>query len=74
MCGLLTPQGCAVVWGQAASVIDTEEYITTSYSRGFPVGYSDTNKNHYLCVPRAHERQRPLLSQGALSERGRPEA
>jgi len=32
----------------AASVIDTEEYITTSYSRGFPVGYSDTNKNHYL--------------------------
>jgi hypothetical protein len=35
---------------KAASVIDTEEYITTSYSRGFPVGYSDTNKNHYLCV------------------------
>lgn len=33
---------------QAASVIDTEEYITTSYSRGFPVGYSDTSKNHYL--------------------------
>jgi transmembrane 9 superfamily member 2/4 len=33
----------------AASVIDTEEYITTSYSRGFPVGYMDTNKQ-YVCV------------------------
>lgn len=32
----------------AASVIDTEEYVTTSYSRGFPVGYVDSNKNHYL--------------------------
>jgi transmembrane 9 superfamily protein 2/4 len=26
----------------AASVIDTDQYITTSYSRGFPVGYSKT--------------------------------
>mmetsp|Transcript_2667 Transcript_2667/g.4265 ORF Transcript_2667/g.4265 Transcript_2667/m.4265 type:complete len:649 (+) Transcript_2667:89-2035(+) len=25
----------------AASVIDTEQYVTTSYSRGFPVGYYD---------------------------------
>ena len=32
----------------AASVIDTEEYITTSYSRGFPVGYMDATKGHYL--------------------------
>ena len=32
----------------AASVIDTEEYITTSYSRGFPVGYTDATKGHYL--------------------------
>lgn len=39
---------CSLAFKQAASVIDTEEYITTSYSRGFPVGYSDTSKNHYL--------------------------
>jgi transmembrane 9 superfamily protein 2/4 len=32
----------------AASVIDTEQYILTSYSRGFPVGYFDEDRNHYL--------------------------
>ena len=33
----------------AASVIDTEQYVTTSYSRGFPVGYYDkTVAKHYL--------------------------
>lgn len=33
----------------AASVIDTEQYVTTSYSRGFPVGYYDRGvAKHYL--------------------------
>mmetsp|Transcript_4729 Transcript_4729/g.19269 ORF Transcript_4729/g.19269 Transcript_4729/m.19269 type:complete len:656 (-) Transcript_4729:730-2697(-) len=33
----------------AASVIDTEQYVTTSYSRGFPVGYYDrVVAKHYL--------------------------
>eukprot|EP00635_Sarcinochrysidales_sp_CCMP3193_P011499 CAMPEP_0118914248 /NCGR_PEP_ID=MMETSP1166-20130328/14670_1 /TAXON_ID=1104430 /ORGANISM="Chrysoreinhardia sp, Strain CCMP3193" /LENGTH=663 /DNA_ID=CAMNT_0006853817 /DNA_START=177 /DNA_END=2168 /DNA_ORIENTATION=- len=33
----------------AASVIDTEQYVTTSYSRGFPVGYYDKlQAKHYL--------------------------
>mmetsp|Transcript_17812 Transcript_17812/g.55831 ORF Transcript_17812/g.55831 Transcript_17812/m.55831 type:complete len:648 (-) Transcript_17812:358-2301(-) len=33
----------------AASVIDTEQYVTTSYSRGFPVGYYEAELGkHYL--------------------------
>ena len=33
----------------AASVIDTDQFITTSYSRGFPIGYMDKlSKNPYL--------------------------
>mmetsp|Transcript_4673 Transcript_4673/g.14911 ORF Transcript_4673/g.14911 Transcript_4673/m.14911 type:complete len:552 (+) Transcript_4673:403-2058(+) len=33
----------------AASVIDTESFVTTSYSRGFPVGYYDrVSGKHYL--------------------------
>mmetsp|Transcript_12152 Transcript_12152/g.36621 ORF Transcript_12152/g.36621 Transcript_12152/m.36621 type:complete len:664 (+) Transcript_12152:48-2039(+) len=33
----------------AASVVDTETYVTTSYSRGFPVGYYDKVQGlHYL--------------------------
>lgn len=32
----------------AASVIDTEEFVTTSYSRGFPVGYMDAQRKQYL--------------------------
>ena len=30
-------------------MIDTEEYITTSYSRGFPVGYMhELKKEHFI--------------------------
>ena len=33
----------------AASVIDTESFVTTSYSRGFPVGYYDrVSGKHFL--------------------------
>lgn len=44
----------------AASVIDSETYVTTSYARGFPVGFIDVDKkekmyNHVNLVIKYHE-------------------
>jgi len=43
---------------QAASILDSEQYITTTYAGGFPVGYQDGSKayifNHVNIIVEYH--------------------